>query len=189
MRVGNKVKVVGKKHPVLRILDSRIKKVSKGKVEAGTSNWQTIHQMAARDASTYVKNLFYDANRQKRWAQASRLILPFAQAHTNTLYKWSQLSYQSRLIPAYKFGRAYNALTKEDTNVIYDVAGITYNDDQGFIYREPGREDAQFRMPLAGNIIGAYAGRNLKMSDAMQITSPVQSLNLAFGAVNPLIPD
>ena len=188
MRVGNKVKVVGKKHPVLRILDSRIKEVSKGKVEAGTSNWQTIHQMAARDASTYVKNLFYDANRQKRWAQASRLILPFAQAHTNTLYKWSQLSYQSRLIPAYKFGRAYNALTKEDTNVIYDVAGITYNDDQGFIYREPGREDAQFRMPLAGNIIGAYAGRNLKMSDAMQITSPVQSLNLAFGAVNPLIP-
>lgn len=187
MRVGNKVKVLGFKHPVLRVIDSRLKKVSAGKVEAGTANWQQVHQMAAREASTYVKELFYDASRQKQWAQACRLIFPFAQAHTNTMYKWGQLARKNR-IPLYRFAKAYDAATKEGTNVIYDISGMAYDDDQGFIYREPGSNEPMFKIPLAGNVLGALAGRNLDMNNALQVTSPVQSLNLAFGAVNPLVP-
>ena len=187
MRVGNKVKVIGRKHPVLRVLDSRLKKVSAGKVEAGTANWQQVHQMAAKEASTYVKELFYDASRQKQWAQAYRLVFPFAQAHTNTMAKWSQLATKNP-IPLYRFAKAYDAATKEGTNVIYDISGMAYDDDQGFIYREPGSNEPMFKIPLAGNVLGALAGRNLDMGSALQVTSPVQSLNLAFGAVNPLVP-
>jgi len=187
MRVGNKVKVLGRKHPVLRVIESRLKKVDAGKVKAGTANWQQVHQMAAKEASTYVKELFYDASRQKQWAQAYRLIFPFAQAHTNTMYKWGQLAGKNP-IPLYRFAKAYDAATKEGANVIYDISGMAYDDDQGFIYREPGRNEPMFKIPLAGNVLGALAGRNLDMSSALQVTSPVQSLNLAFGAVNPLVP-
>jgi hypothetical protein len=187
IRTGNKVKVLGRKHPVLRVIDSRLKKVASGKVEAGTANWQSIHQMAAREASNYVKDLFYDASRQKQWAQAYRLVFPFAQAHTNTMYKWSQLATRNP-IPLYRFAKAYDAANKEGTNVIYDISGMAYDDDQGFIYREPGSTEPMFKIPLAGNLLGALAGKNLNMAQALQVTAPVQSLNLAFGAVNPLVP-
>ena len=187
IRTGNKVKVLGRKHPVLRVIDSRLKKVASGKAEAGTSNWQAIHQMAAREASTYVKDLFYDASRQKQWAQAYRLVFPFAQAHTNTISKWGKLA-ATNPIPLYRFAKAYDAATKEGTNVIYDISGMAYDDDQGFIYREPGSNEPMFKIPLAGNLLGALAGKNLNMAQALQLTAPVQSLNLAFGAVNPLVP-
>ena len=188
-RVGDKVFIVGRKHPVLRIIDGQVKKRMKNPdAPSGSAKWQTIHQMAAKNASTYVKDLFYDASRQKQWAQAWRLVFPFAQAHTNTIYKWGQLAYQSKGIPLYRFAKAYNAANQAGTNVIYDIAGMSYDDDQGFIYREPGSSEPQFKIPLVGNMLGAIAGRNLSTKDALQITSPVQSLNLAFGAVNPLVP-
>jgi hypothetical protein len=186
-RVGNKVKPIGRRHGTLRVIDRRLKKVMKNPELAGTSNWQAIHQMAAREASTYVKDLFYDASRQKQWAQAWRLVFPFAQAHTNTMYKWSQLAAKNP-VPLYRFSKAYDAATKEGSNVIYDIAGMSYDDDQGFVYKEPGMTEPMFKIPLAGNILGALAGKNLNMKDALQITAPVQSLNLAFGAVNPLVP-
>jgi hypothetical protein len=43
-------------------------------------------------------------------------------------------------------------------------------------------------MPLVGNLLGALAGKSFNMKDAVQITSPVESLNLAFGSLNPVIP-
>jgi hypothetical protein len=188
IRVGNKVKTVGKKHATLRVIDSQIKKRLKNPdAPGGDAKWQTIHQMAAKNAGEYVKNLFYDASRQKQWAQAWRLVFPFAQAHTNTMYKWSQLAARNP-IPLYRFSKAYDAATKEGSNVIYDIAGMSYDDDQGFIYKEPGMTEPMFKIPLVGNFLGAMAGKNLAMRDALQVTAPVQSLNLAFGAVNPLVP-
>ena len=188
IRVGNKVKTIGRKHATLRIIDSQIKKRLKNPdAPAGNAKWQTVHQMAAKNASTYVKDLFYDASRQKQWAQAWRLVFPFAQAHTNTMYKWSQLA-ATNPIPLYRFAKAYDAATKEGSNVIYDISGMSYDDDQGFIYKEPGMMEPMFKIPLVGNVLGAMAGKNLAMRDALQVTAPVQSLNLAFGAVNPLVP-
>ena len=184
-----KNKQLGMKHRTLRIIGSELKKREgdANYVHVGGANWQTIHQMAAREASSYVKDLFYDAAKQRQWANAWRLIFPFAQAQANTVQKWGQLFHENP-VPAYKFAKSYQALTQQGTNTIYDATGMTYDDNQGFFYKEPGSEKAQFKIPLVGNMLGAIAGKNVNMSDALQITAPVQSLNLAFGQVNPILP-
>lgn len=183
-------KVIGRKHPTLRVIEKALKDRQKGKSippSGGGADWVTIHQMAAKQASGYVKNLFYDASRQKQWAQSVRLIAPFAQAHTNTLAKWGELATRNPL-PLYRFSKAFDALTKEGSNVIYDATGMTYDDSQGFLYTQEGRDGKQFKMPLVGNFLGSLVGKNLQMNEALQVTAPVESLNLAFGQVNPLVP-
>jgi hypothetical protein len=179
-------KIIGRTPAPLRVINSTLKKRQSNPNyvhKAGTS-LQTLDSIAASEASKYVKNLFYDAAKQKQWANAVRLIAPFAQAHYNTIGKWSQLT-KSNPVPLYKFGKAFDALTKEGSNVIYDVTGVTYDDSQGFLYKDEGQEDYKFKTPLVGSILGSLAGRNIDMRNALQITSPVQSLNLAFGSVNP----
>ena len=182
-------KILGFKQGTIRIIDKELKSRLKNEnyVHVGGADWQTIHQMAAREASSYVKDLFYDASRQKQWANSMRLIFPFAQAQTNTLYKWADLA-KSNPGPIIRFSKAYQSLTKPGSNVIYDVTGMTYDDNQGFFYKEEGSEKQLFKMPIVGSVIGALAGRNLSMKDGLQITAPVQSLNLAFGQVNPILP-
>ena len=187
VRIGNKI--IGLKHPIIRSVETELKKRlgDPNYVHVGNTSWQTIHQMAAREASSHVKDLFYDASRQRQWANAWRLIFPFAQAQNNTIYKWGQL-FRENPVPAVRFGKAYQALTKQGSNVIYDATGMTYDDNQGFFYKEPGQDKTQFKVPLVGSVLGALAGRNIDMKQAMQITAPVQSLNLAFGQVNPVLP-
>jgi hypothetical protein len=65
---------------------------------------------------------------------------------------------------------------------------MTYDDQQGFLYKDEGQNQIKFKMPIVGSVLGALAGRSLNMKDAVQITSPVESLNLAFGALNPAVP-
>lgn len=181
-------KTIGRKHPTLRLLQQEVKKREKpGYVQEGGTDLQTLHQMAAREASKYVKDLFYDAARQNQWANAWRLAFPFAQAHYNTLNKWNEL-FWANPVPAIKFGKAYNSLNQQGSNTLYDVTGMTYDDQQGFFYTEPGSTNKQFKIPLVGSVMGAMAGMNVDMRSAMQITAPVQSLNLAFGQVNPGLP-
>lgn len=187
IRKGNKI--IGLKHPTIRVIETELKKRLKNPdyVHEGGSAWTTIHQMSARNASSYTKDLFYDASRQRQYANAWRLIFPFAQAQANTLYKWGQLFHENK-VPAYRFAKAFNSLTQKDSNVIYDVTGMTYDDNQGFFYTEPGKKSREFKIPLVGNFMGALAGRDLNSAQALQLTAPVQSLNLAFGQVNPMLP-
>ncbi len=203
LRIGGKVvkdaagnefveggKILGRKHPVIRVIEKELAQRGKGKSNppaGGGAEWTTIHQMASDKAATYVKDLFYDASRQKQWAQSMRLVAPFAQAHTNTLVKWTQLAARNPR-PAYRFFKAFDALTKEGSNVIYDATGMTYDDTQGFFYTQEGRDGKQFKMPFVGSFLGSLAGGSLEMKDALQVTAPVESLNLAFGQVNPLVP-
>jgi len=183
VRLGNKA--IGAKHPVLRVIDNEIKARKKGKRDFGTASLTTIHQMAAREGAKYTRELFYDAANQQQWANALRLVFPFAQAHANTMHVWGKLMYDNPG-PAIRFGKAYQALTQKDSNVIYDVAGMTYDENQGFLYTDNNGE-TRFKIPLAGNLIGALAG-GAGAWNSLQITSPVQSLNLAFGQGNPLVP-
>ena len=179
-------KIIGRLPAPLRTINSTLKKrqANPNYVHQGGTSLRTLDSIAAQDASNYVKNLFYDAAQQKQWANAARLVAPFAQAHYNTIGKWSELTLRNPA-PIYKAGKAFDALTKEGSNVIYDVTGMTYDDNQGFFYKDEGEDQVKFKMPLAGNIIGALAGGNLQ---GLQITSPLESLNLAFGSVNPLTP-
>jgi len=176
---------IGKKHPVLKVLENEMRARQKGKRDFGTANLTTVHQMAAREAAKYTRELFYDAANQQQWANALRLVFPFAQAHANTMRMWGKLMYNNKL-PAIRFGKAYQALTQKDSNVIYDATGMTYDENQGFLYTDNNGE-TRFKIPLAGNLLGALAG-GAGAWNALQITSPVQSLNLAFGQGNPLVP-
>ena len=173
--------------PILKNIDNEIARRTKSGDLLGTHSLRTIDSIAATDASKRVATLFYDASRQKQWSQALRLVFPFAQAHTDTVYKWSELSLKNP-VPLYRFGKAFEALTKEGSNTIYDVTGMTYDDDQGFFYKDPNSQDYKFKMPIVGSVLGAMTGMNIGMRDALQITAPVQSMNLAFGQANPLIP-
>jgi predicted acyltransferase (DUF342 family) len=179
-------KIIGRVPAPLRTINNTLKKrqANPNYVHQGGTSLRTLDSIAAKDASNYVKNLFYDAAQQKQWANAARLVAPFAQAHYNTIGKWSELTTKNPA-PIYKAGKAFDALTKEGSNTIYDVTGMTHDDNQGFFYKDEGEDQIKFKMPLAGNIIGALAGGNLQ---GLQITSPLESLNLAFGSVNPLTP-
>ncbi len=182
-------KIIGRVPPALRVINGTLKDRLKKTdyVHVGGTSIKTLDGIAADQASKYVKDLFYDAAKQKQWANAYRIVAPFAQAHYNTLGKWSQLTV-SNPVPIYKFGKAFDAATKEGSNVIYDVSAMTYDDNQGFLYKDEQTQQLRFKMPLVGSVLGALAGQNINMKDALQITTPVESLNLAFGSLNPVIP-
>lgn len=181
--------LLGRVPAPLRTINTTLKNRLKNPdyVHKGGTTLKTLDGMASDQASNYVKNLFYDAAKQKQWANAARLVAPFAQAQYNTINKWGQLTW-SNPVPIYKFGKAFDSLTKEGTNVIYDTTGMTYDDNKGFLYQDDQSGQLRFKMPLVGSVLGAMAGQNLNMKDALQITSPVASLNLAFGAINPMVP-
>lgn len=182
-------KIIGRVPPGLRVINKTLKDRLKKTdyVHVGGTSIKTLDGIAADQASKYVKDLFYDAAKQKQWANAYRLVAPFAQAHYNTLGKWSQLTV-SNPVPIYKFGKAFDAATKEGSNVIYDVTGMTYDDNQGFLYKDEQTQQLRFKMPLVGSVLGALVAGNINAKDALQITTPVESLNLAFGSLNPVIP-
>jgi len=181
--------VIGRRPKVIREISKELKKreANPNYVHKGGATLRTLDSMASEQGANYVKGLFYDAAEQKQWANAYRLVAPFAQAQYNTLHKWGELTWSNQ-VPIYKFGKAFDALTKEGTNVIYDVTGVTYDDQQGFLYRDENNPQLRFKTPIVGSVIGALAGMNISGKDALQITSPVESMNLAFGSMNPIVP-
>jgi hypothetical protein len=182
-------KIIGRVPPSLRVINKTLKDRLKKTdyVHMGGTSIKTLDGIAADQASKYVKDLFYDAAKQKQWANAYRIVAPFAQAHYNTLGKWSQLTVANP-VPIYKFGKAFDAATKQDSNLIYDISGMTYDDNQGFLYKDEQTQQLRFKMPIVGSVLGALAARNINAKDALQITTPVESLNLAFGSLNPVVP-
>ena len=175
-----------RRHPSLRALNAEMRKRNKGKSVTDGIDRTTLDSMAARNAEKYTKNLFYDAARQRQYANAMRIIFPFVQAQMNTIQKWGKLL-KDNPVQFEKIGRAYNALTQPGTSAIYDLTGVKHDENQGFFFKDEFGE-TRFRYPFAGSVIGAMVGKNLDVSQALQLTAPVQSLNLAMGAVNPMIP-
>ena len=175
-----------RRHPVLKTLNAEIRRRKKGVSVTDGITREQLDSMAGKKAAEYTKNLFYDAAKQRQYANAFRAVFPFAQAQFNTFYKWSQL-FKDNPVQFYKLGRAYNALTQPGSSAIYDLTGVKYDENQGFFYQDEFGE-TRFRYPLAGSVIGAMVGKNFDSAQALQLTAPVQALNLAFGAVNPAIP-
>ena len=178
---------IGKRrHPVLRAIDKEIKDRAAGKTPKGNMSVASINSLASKKASDYVKNLFYDATQQSQVANAMRLIFPFAQAQFNTLNVWSKL-FLDNPVQFYKVGRAFSALTQPGTSAIYDLTGVKYDENQGFFYTDEFGVQ-RFRYPLAGSLIGAIAGKSVSAGQALQLTAPVEALNVAWGQVNPALP-
>ena len=185
--------IIGRVPAPLRTINNTLKKrqANLDYVHQGGTSLRNLDSIAGAQAADYVKNLFYDAAAQKQWANAARLVAPFAQAHYNTIGKWSEL-FAGNPLPIYKAGKAFDALTKPGSNAIYNATGMTYDDQQGFLYKDEGQNQIKFKTPIAGNILGAFAGafagQGLSAGKSLQITSPVESINLAFGSLNPVVP-
>ena len=178
---------IGKRrHPVLRAIDQEIKDRAAGKTPKGNMTVTEINSLASKKASDYTKNLFYDATKQSQSANALRLIFPFAQAQFNTMNTWNRLFWENP-VQFYKVGRAFQALTQPGTSAIYDLTGVKYDENQGFFYTDEFGVQ-RFRYPLAGSIIGAIAGKSVSAGQALQLTAPVEALNVAWGQVNPALP-
>lgn len=181
---------IGKKHQTLKVINKEIMKRQKGKTEFIPSmTLEQANSLAGNQASRYVRDIFYDATRQNMTANSWRLVFPFVQAHFNTIKTWAKLSAKNP-VQVYKFGKAYDALTKPGSGTIYDLTNTTYNENEGFFYKDEFGT-MRFRYPLVGNLFGAFAGLAASgntASQALQLTAPVQSLNLALGSVNPGVP-
>ena len=189
----NGIKIGGKaltKHPTIKIMEKELIRRGDNYVHEAGISLQQLNSMSAKNAAKYTQNLFYDASKQLQSAQALRLVFPFIQAQFNTIRKWGELSVKNP-INFYKLGRAYNSLTKEGTSAIYDITGVEYDQGQGFIYEDEFGEK-RFRYPIAGSFIGGLVGKMVGVENGsmskLEITAPVQSLNLAFGNVNPGVP-
>jgi hypothetical protein len=186
LTIGGRFPVGKRQHPVLRAIDKEIKDRAAGKTAKGNMTVKTINSMASKKASEYTKNLFYDAAKQSQAANALRLLFPFAQAQFNTLNVWSKL-FLDNPVEFYKVGRAFNALTQPGTSAIYDLTGVKYDENQGFFYTDEFGVK-RFRYPLAGSVIGAIAGKSLSAGEALQLSAPIEALNVAWGQVNPALP-
>lgn len=188
--INGKVVTVGKKHQTLRIINKEIKiRERKGADFQPSMTIADINSLAGKEAAKYVREIFYDATRQNMAANSLRLIFPFAQAHVNTIKTWTKLIAKNP-VKIYRFGKAFDALTKPGSSSIYDLTHTKYDENQGFFYKDEYGV-TRFRYPLVGNVMGAFAGlvTNGKMpAEALQLTAPVQSLNLALGTVNPGVP-
>jgi hypothetical protein len=177
---------VGKQNQTIRIIESEIKSRRKTPDFKSSMSYGDAHVAASRVAGDSVKSLFYDASRTLDSTNKIRLIFPFLQAHLNTLKKWGELTAKNP-VQVYKFARAFDALTKPGSAAIYDITNTQYEESQGFFYKDEFGTN-RFRYPLLGNLMGAFAGKNLDAAQAVQLTAPVESLNLAMGAVNPMMP-
>ena len=191
IRVPNssgKMIAVGKKHPTISIINREIRKRENDPIKAkGIMSIDDVNDTAARKASLYVKDLFYDANNQIDAANKLRLIFPFVQAWGNTIRKWGELGVQNP-VKVIRFGKSFDALTKPGSGAIYDLTNTNYDEEQGFFYKDEFGTQ-RFRYPLGG-LFGGFAGmaQGKFPKDALNLTAPVQSLNLAFGSVNPGFP-
>lgn len=191
IRVPNssgKLIAVGKKHPTISIINREIRKRENDPIKAkGIMSIGDVNDTAARKASLYVKDLFYDANNQIDAANKLRLIFPFVQAWGNTIRKWGELGVQNP-VKVIRFGKGFDALTKPGSGAIYDLTNTNYDEEQGFFYKDEFGTQ-RFRYPLSG-LFGGFAGmaQGKFPKEALNLTAPVQSLNLAFGSVNPGFP-
>lgn len=180
-------KAIGTQHPAYKIYNQEIRTANRLADQPGVGiSLETLNSAAAKAATKYVENLFYDAQKNRQIAQALRLIFPFAQAQMNTIIKWTKLTKENP-VKIYRFGKAYNSLTQEGSSAIYDMTGVNHESNQGFFYKDQYGK-TRFTYPLAGTILGGFAGHTMDASNAAELTAPVQSLNLAFGAVNPMVP-
>jgi hypothetical protein len=151
----------------------------------GVLTAKQIDEYARDKASKNLANLFYDATQKKNIAYAMQLVVPFANAWANTIYKWGELAssparFGTRVLPA---TRLFATLQSDESSVLYDITGTEHDPNQGFIHENMYGEKV-FTIPLSGYLRTAFG----LFGDPQggDITMPVNSLNLvAAGASIP----
>ena len=151
----------------------------------GVLSAKQIDDYARDKAAKNLANLFYDATQKKNIAYAMQLVIPFANAWANTIYKWGELAsspsrFGARVLPA---TRLFATLQSKESSVLYDITGTEHDPNQGFIHENMYGEKV-FTIPLSGYLRTAFG--LFGDPQAGDITMPVNSLNLvAAGASIP----
>jgi hypothetical protein len=176
LRIGGKLIST---HPAIRSMRKTVKTLD----DRGL-NRRDFDDLILEKASNNITDLFYDAVNKKEWAAATRILLPFGQAWSNTLSTWGKMI-ATNPIADYKALNLYDWLNKPESSFVYDWVGDNwYDPSQGFIFTDPQRGEKRFIMPFAGDFLGgllslAFEG-NLTSVPSMPGFASVSSLNVAF---------
>ena len=163
-------------HPALRNMRQQIKKLDDRGITL-----REFDDLIREKAADNISRLFYDAVNKKEWAAATRVLIPFGQAWSNTLATWGKMIVTNP-IADYKALNVYDWLKKPESSFIYDWLNDNwYDPSQGFIFTDPQRGDSRFIMPFAGDFLGGVLSAALgERVPAMPGFGSISSLNVAF---------
>lgn len=163
--------------------------------DEGALTLEDASAMAAKHASSHVREFFYDAMRRKQIFHAMRVAWPFAQSFFNTLGAWGSLV-AAKPYMVEKVGRLGMALSEPGSNIIYDDFDTldpftnrrSYDPNQGFLWRDPATDEQMISFPIVGSALatilspvsGAMMGEPVDMAEAMQFSAPLRNLNIAL---------
>lgn len=132
----------------------------------GTLDLERADLYAKAGALQATQELLYDVSRRGRWADASRIVYPFAEAWKEVITTWGRLGRQ-------------NPQVLSRTNWVVDGAR-----GSGFFYTDEQTGQEMFAVPGSEALTRAMAGVDWK------IEAPVAGLSIAGGllpGINPLI--
>ena len=173
LRIGGKVVSI---HPAIRNMKQQIAKLDDRGITL-----REFDDLIREKAADNLTKLFYDAVNKKEWAAATRILLPFGQAWSNTLATWGKMIVTNP-IADYKALNLYEWFNKPESSFVYDWVGDNwYDPSQGFIFTDPQRGEKRFIMPFAGDFLGGL----LSLATGEKVPSmpgfaSVSSLNVAF---------
>lgn len=173
LRIGGKNIGV---HPALRQMRKQVSKLDDRGITL-----REFDDVIREKAADNINDLFYDAVNKKEWAAATRILLPFGQAWSNTLATWGKMI-ATNPIADYKALNLYEWFNKPESSFIYDWVGDNwYDPSQGFIFTDPQRGEKRFIMPFTGDFLGGILSLAYgEKVPSMPGFASVSSLNVAF---------
>lgn len=169
---------IGDKHAAWNILNK-----AKGD---GPLTIDEIHEYASKIASNHTKELFYNASKRRLIWHQLRLIAPFGNAWSDTIAKWSKLSFDNP-DQVYKISRNLNWLNSPESSALYEVTDAKdyYDPNQGFFFTDPLSGQRNFFVPFMStgmNFMANLFKGDLSLKGPFAAGASPQSFNFALGS-------
>lgn len=134
---------------------------------------EEAHQMAAEYAARQTEDMFYQAHKRSQFWNTARFAIPFGQAWSNSMDKWSKLAAENP-VQVYKLGRGQQVLIENGIPAAdqYQQTDPLY---RSTLYRNPMNGVLQVDIPLAGGILEKMSGLP---DNTLSVGAPVGGFNL-----------